>query len=294
MSNIIVCALVETINKNIITTTCGDPELYADQPLDLDSVKCNIKLCVGDYISMHLLPTEPPSVHEIQPYDNPKAVNGVVTNCSNDVVIIKTTQEGTNEKCLYYRSASDSSFEVNMRVSATIIGGSYRYLRGEFEYRCLDITVEQKVEKKSEKSEKSEKSVSNGAVANRQRRMQRPVLQPFKNFYNLPIELIEAFEVETENELRRKLDALMPIEEMTMENYAKLLHDGIHLEEMNVRNAFLDYRHDEAWFQWEQKKNPESQNDIFTFTFHLDNAELRPQISIGEFLYLFITSFSTH
>lgn len=279
---IVVSASIDTIKGNFITTISEDPHDYKDVSIDMESVKCDIDLCRGDRVALRVFRAKSPFVYEIAPIENLKEVEGVITFCSDDCAIIESTRKDQPEKYLYYRTESDPSVQLSAHTKATVIHGDYRHCGKEYDYRCLKIKCEpvpKNVQKKNERPK-----TTNGTATKGVRQRQREVWKRIKNHYNLPIELVQAFESASESETKKRIEALMPIRTLSIENYAKRLHDCIYLEEMHLRKE-LQGRSDEVCFQWEEK--PKS---IFKFQHDANNEEPRTQISVGELIFIFYIS----
>lgn len=279
-----VCASIDSIDENIVTTISCDEKYYKDEPLDLNGIDCKLKLCVGDMVCLHI--QLPKCVYKITPYETPKEIEGKVTFCSDEFGII-------DEKYLCFRKLFNVPLRLNARIKATVILGCFQCEQKEYDFRCLEINCvseaqqQEKQQAQGNMVKKPENMVNrmNQSVVRRSLPKQR-FGSIFKNFYNLPDELIDAYEDRhlTPTEIKRTLDLFMPKEECTIENYATSMHNCVFLEEMHMRNEFAAYRSDEACFECDSDAAQGRQGlpTTFSFRFHLDNNELRPRILVGK------------
>lgn len=254
-----ICASIDSIDENIITTVnCDDKYYYQDVPLDLNAIDCNIELCEGDIVWLHI--QRPKCVYKITPYETPKEIEGKITFCSDDVAII-------DEKYVCFREFFDIPMRLNGRIKAKVIVGGYLVKESAYDFRCIEITCEQEV-MNEQMPRRFVPQQRRGGI--------------FQNYYHLPDELIDAYESGNIDSIKVRLDLLMPKEDLCIENYGKKMHEGVYLEEIHMRNEFAAYRSDEACFECDLSTQRQGFPAVFKFRFHLNNEELRPRILVGE------------
>lgn len=253
------------IEDGQIDVISGEKELYPDGKVDLCGVNVDAQLMpltIGDSVRFFVMNPNK-KVYKITPFWSLVTAQGIVTFRKDNFAIIDE-----NEKHLcYLKMFKNLKLKLNDRVEVTSIRGDYDYGNTAYELRAIEINV---ISKRAEQPANPKRKAFNQSLCG-----------PLKNYYDLPIALENIFDSAVE--INEKLEQLLPKERLTMENYQKRMHDCIYLEEMCLRQAFVQYRIEEAVFQ-HVLPSPRRGNGLkncFTLNFHLHNNDLRPSISPG-------------
>lgn len=268
-------ASVNIIEGDNIDVISGAPKEYPDAKISLCGVEIDDELtplAVGDAVKLHLV-NPGKKVFKITPSWSLVTEQGTITFCNDDYAIIA----GDEKHLCYIQMFGNVKLKLNDRVKVTSVRGDYVHENDPIELRVVELSVIPERARRPPKPKRKE--------------FNKFLQSPLKNYYNLPIVLQDIFD--SGIDVKNKLEVLMPKEDLNMGNYSQIMHDCIHLEELSLRQAFKQYRTEDAVFQHvaARQENGKKAANFFTLNFHLHNIDLRPSISSG--IYIKFSNFES-
>lgn len=274
----------ETTDGKFNTTSNSD--VYTDRELDLADIECDFKPYKGDRVKLYIMHADPPKVYKIDPWEPLTAYTGKIT------LITKSYGTVDDDNIFYIDEQRPLEWDakINDEVKCMIIEGEYTIGKSKYETRCESI---KKVEVNDEEKRdvelwfnESMEANGSGAVENENvdsdTEEDRHVafdhlkrLEPNKEFYDLPADLVTILMTKNAGKIMRKLDNYIPAE-LSYNTYKKRFHALIYLEEVEMKASFEKYKSREVWI------DPEKIGKKKRFSIMCSKiTELRPPIAVG-------------